>query len=176
MNAYQRHIRKLAKEHDIAVLDILPPEQYGRASSSTYGRDIQIAPVAGEHAERNYWIALHEIGHVMRDHRPGENFRYGLGRTDATQVEAEAWDWALDNAIEPIGPQGIAAIREGYVGHWRQAPLPPSHSREIERLADLAFDDPDLSAAIAATDEAAIAATKINVERILQDLLARLPG
>jgi hypothetical protein len=75
-----RHINLLCKEHGITR--VIRP---GRGHAKVEKRWIQHPPIREEMA---YFVALHEIGHIM------------VGLQDSRlQREAAAWAWALENSI-----------------------------------------------------------------------------
>lgn len=76
-----QHIAVLCREHGIRRS---VSEARGRARVKE--RWIQHPPIRSEMA---YFVALHEIGHIM----------VGIDGMTRLEREAAAWDWALDNAL-----------------------------------------------------------------------------
>lgn len=95
-------------------------------------RSISIAPVTGV---VSYYVALHEIGHIVCRGRSAPKL----------EQEANAWQWAIDNAIVEPSPavrKGIARrLRSYHSRHVRQARtayrrFPPAE-HVFWKLADL---------------------------------------
>lgn len=81
--ALAAHVQLLAHQHRI---DVTTYAGGGRAVPSR--REVRIKPVRGV---SSYYTALHEFGHIV-----------GRGRSARTlEAEANAWQWAIDNAIRP---------------------------------------------------------------------------
>ena len=80
-----RHVKQLCKEHDIARV-VVP----GRGRARVRKREIQHPPITLSDP-MTYFVALHEVGHIM----------VGLSGT-RLEREAACWRYALDVAlIEP---------------------------------------------------------------------------
>jgi hypothetical protein len=80
-----------------------------------------------------YFTALHEIGHIVIGHF-AERFRYW---DDRLNNEADAWLWALDNAIEPPTPKTRKRIWHLGLGSytpWDDAKDGPSFQKMLSRL------------------------------------------
>jgi hypothetical protein len=75
-----KHVAALCAEHNIKR--VIAP---GRGHAKVRARTIQHPPIRTEMA---YFVALHEIAHILR----------GL---EGTRLEREAWcwDWAIQNAL-----------------------------------------------------------------------------
>lgn len=104
---YAAHVAELAEAHGVIIRDRSPG---GRATPSL--RMVAIGPVTGV---VSYYVALHEIAHCV-----------GRGRSaPKLECEANAWQWAIDNAIVPPTPavrKGIARrLRSYHARHVRQA-------------------------------------------------------
>jgi len=104
---YEQHILQLAEELEVTVSFSSAPYRAcyypGRRFISTYPiRDYGVVPVPvdlaidePEHLTEQacYFTALHELGHAASGH-----VRMG----NILQQEAEAWRWAIDNALVPM--------------------------------------------------------------------------
>lgn len=103
------HIDELCDKHEIEVYG---HTRGGRAYKAS--RQIHIRPVK---THITYFIALHEIGHVV--HPPAGN---GLPRLEK---EYHAWDWAIANAlIDPsdVVMQRIRKYLSSYLAKARRSP------------------------------------------------------
>lgn len=101
----ERHVRKLCRENDIQFTI-----KKGRGHARVKSRAIQIPPIK---EDMGYFVALHEIGHVMS----------GLGGRRLDR-EGKAWSWALAHTI--IEPdyrvrQRICALLVRYLFRARNA-------------------------------------------------------
>jgi hypothetical protein len=99
----EAHIADLCREHQIALAG---SSARGRAIRWRGGkREISVPPIRGQ---VSYFIALHEIGHLV-----------GPGRSaPRLESEANAWLWALANsAVEPTPAtrRSIARRLRGYL-------------------------------------------------------------
>jgi hypothetical protein len=74
-----------------------------KAQAHAYDNVIHCPPV---HGQRQYFTALHEIGHVVLGHHPGR------WRRPRVEQEGEAWLWALDQAIIFPSPGTAADIMD----------------------------------------------------------------
>lgn len=77
---------------------------------------------------REYYINLHELGHVYHEHTQGRppflNSKHYF-ENGVLLSEAEAWDFALNSAIVPVPPGVGKFMRDNYIG---------SYLREAERI------------------------------------------
>jgi len=96
MNAYA-HIEALASQHNIMVL-------------RTEGLDMLLAKAVPQRRvisvsvptdEKAYWIALHEIGHIVCGH---------TGSGIVKDKEIEAWQWAIDHSKMPMTEISLGLI------------------------------------------------------------------
>jgi hypothetical protein len=78
------HVQRLADEHGVTI------EHQGRGIGYRKQRRITVPPVRGR---ASYFVALHELGHVV-----GPNPRRRLDQ------ETAAWQWALDHALDDPTP------------------------------------------------------------------------
>lgn len=110
------HIRALAAAHHVVV-----DEQPGaRGRAWRHRREIRVAPVRGV---TSYFVALHELGHLVGRGRSGRRL----------EQETTAWRWALDEAIVPPTPGVRRAIFRrlwSYVT-WARARQHRAHSRPV---------------------------------------------
>lgn len=95
---YEAHIEEVCDEREIYVFWV----KQGRTRTSLPSEDC--VWIGRCHTEREYLIALHEIGHVVRRdirwrHTPSEVIH---------DQEAGAWEWAFVNARWPVSQ----AVRE----------------------------------------------------------------
>lgn len=92
---YEDHIWELCDEHEITVRWHRGREFRRRHNGTFKGQARSTREITlGWHAEGEdaYFVALHEIAHIVLDH-------LGLpGSPDGTAAEAECWAWALDTA------------------------------------------------------------------------------
>lgn len=93
---FSSHIEALCREHGIQIL--VRNGSGGRAHSD--GRKISIPLVK---SEVTYWLALHEIGHLVE---PGAIASRKLRLTE----EGLAWKWALNNSLIPCSDVGRRKI------------------------------------------------------------------
>ena len=99
----EAHIADLCREHEIALAG---SSARGRAIRWRGGRrEISVPPIRGQ---VSYFIALHEIGHLI-----------GRGRSaPRLESEANAWLWALDHSVvepTPATRRSIARRLRGYL-------------------------------------------------------------
>jgi hypothetical protein len=98
----EAHIGELCREHGI---ELFGASSRGRAIRWRGGRlEISVPPIRGQ---VSYFIALHEIGHLV-----------GRGRSaPRLESEANAWLWALDHsAVEPT-PATLRSISRRLRGY-----------------------------------------------------------
>jgi hypothetical protein len=81
------HVAELCTEHAITKA-FSRQRGYGRALLYDELREIHYPQI---YSRKDYFVALHEIGHVVLGHR-------GPDHRDILQKERDAWDWALENA------------------------------------------------------------------------------
>jgi hypothetical protein len=103
----EAHVEELCAQHDIGLAG---SSARGRAIRWRGGRrEISVPPIKGQ---VTYFIALHEIGHLI-----------GPGRSaPRLEAEANAWLWALRNtAVEPTQAtlRSISNRLRGYL-QWAQ--------------------------------------------------------
>ena len=122
MIPHQDHIWDLCHEHEITVR-WSRARSYSQRSDGTWRgtargvREIIISwQATGEDA---YWVALHEIAHLVLDNM-------GLPQDErGTKAEAECWEWAL--AVARITPSlsqvsRISTRLAGYAADWGDHP------------------------------------------------------
>lgn len=90
----QAHIVELCEAHDI----VIGSSTRGRATRGQDGHAIAIPPVRGQ---VTYFLALHEIGHLIGPGRSGHRL----------EKEANAWAYALDVALWKPTPATRRAIQ-----------------------------------------------------------------
>ena len=136
-NVGNSHIEQLCQEHGIRWV------RAPRAVDSKALPTARVVMFATFTDPLSYYAALHEIGHVM--------LHCGLPKEDAQLItrEAEAWVWALDNALDdppPTARRFIALALLSYLDcpelnrHKEQLDSPPVRtmlSRLQRVLADL---------------------------------------
>ena len=86
MRAWIEHVERLAAEHGVTVRRLAPAEK----NVKSYG---PVILVRGINTQINYFEALHELGHSILVHVGGQK------SPDTLCKEAEAWQWAIDNAL-----------------------------------------------------------------------------
>jgi hypothetical protein len=127
----EAHIADLCREHGIALAG---SSARGRAIRWRGGkREISVPPIRGQ---VSYFIALHEIGHLV-----------GPGRSaPRLEAEANAWLWALDHsAVDPTAAtrRSISRRLRGYLEwarnrqHRRVPPRIPPREHPFWRLLAL---------------------------------------
>lgn len=94
----QRHIDELADAVgcDVTQRDGMPGMMYVE-----YEPPLIEGPLIKE--QKDYFVMLHELGHVAHGHtqgRPGYEDKTFYFDNGVLRSEAEAWNWALDNAEE----------------------------------------------------------------------------
>lgn len=150
----QEHIEQLAEELRVEIS--YTAGRYGQAAHHP-SRTLLLAPWGADvPEEENYWVALHELGHIaMLDagdpsHEivEPESFEEMLallsggpnrGRR-AAEAEAAAWAWALDTAIFPLDQAGESSIAWGLADRLREGWEPGPN---LERIARELGSDPD---------------------------------
>lgn len=85
--AYIESVEALSKKHDVTVRREL--RQGGIKGAKAYP-DRKLVVTYGITSQKHYFTALHEIGHCVLSAAPDEQQLY---------EEAEAWVWAVKNAI-----------------------------------------------------------------------------
>lgn len=153
MNRYQAHIDALAAEHGIRV-----DQRFNLSGMMFVEEDpprIEIPSLAPCSVAPSiiicYYVALHEIGHVVHGHTQGrpphedKRFYFDNG---VLRSEAQAWEFALDVAEVKPSKRDAAFMAERYFGSYlmharklRGEPtrLPNGNRHHVEFV----FDDPD---------------------------------
>ena len=158
--ARREHWRRLEVEHEVMTAERSPlirdvwgqkwdggpvggawvvadvtPQGRGRKPKVEFCRVVVLSQTADE-SLLAYYVALHEMGHILQHKGPRGWRRHR--RTPVLWEEADAWQWALDNAIEPPTPEIWAAIAEmmgtyaaAKPGHYKPSP-------EFDALLELA--------------------------------------
>jgi hypothetical protein len=131
---YADHVAELCREHDVILRD--RRSAGGRATPSL--RMVEVGAVSGV---VSYYVALHEIGHVI-----------GKGRSaPKLECEANAWQWAIAHAAVPPSPavrKGIARRLRSYharhvrMAHRRYVRFPPAE-HVFWKLAEIDPPRPD---------------------------------
>jgi hypothetical protein len=128
------HVADLCRQHQI---ELAGSSARGRAIRWSGGRrEISVPPIRGQ---VSYFIALHEIGHLI-----------GRGRSaPRLESEANAWLWALENSVvepTPATRRSIGRRLRGYLEwarnrqHRRIPPRIPPREHPFWRLLALASD------------------------------------
>lgn len=97
MNKYEKHLLFLADQMGVE-LDFFAHDDDWGAASATVGPHCRATlprPVGEGTAERNYWVGLHELGHIAHRHEGSFFDSFFPPSTRLVAQEAEAWDWAL---------------------------------------------------------------------------------
>lgn len=123
----ESHIRQLVAEHGIELnLPDKPPMWSLNGRVDTYGSaggyDIEIVMPHGW-TDLAYWIGLHEVGHIAHKHYWKSCPYFGPERQER---EAEAWEWALDNALAPPEAETVSAIMRFSLASYGVMPTDPS--------------------------------------------------
>lgn len=112
------HVWELAMQNAIE-LDVRERHTHGRAWARS--RKVRISRVT---TLRRYFIALHELGHLV-----------ARRRTVGTRLdrEARAWQWALDHALEPPNTHVWQLITESLRSYltWAENRQDREHGRPI---------------------------------------------
>jgi hypothetical protein len=130
----EAHVADLCRQHRI---ELVGSSVRGRAIRWSGGRrEISVPPIRGQ---VSYFIALHEIGHLI-----------GRGRSaPRLESEANAWLWALENSVvepTPTTRRSIGRRLRGYLEwarnrqHRRVPPRIPPREHPFWRLLALAAD------------------------------------
>lgn len=116
---YKARIEQIARRDGITitypVTDIL--ESYSQVPNRT----LALAPWGADEKRQHvqYWIALHEMGHVATTdprHDPMFLALFG-GEDEIVETEAKAWDWAIrenGGQVDEVGKTVIAAAMGTY--------------------------------------------------------------
>ena len=87
-------------------------------------RDAHAGPgfirVAPPETSELYYSALHELGHHAQGHAHQYAHHPAL-RRQRLDLEAEAWDWAIENAREPVTPPVALRARDALDSYLRAA-------------------------------------------------------
>ena len=113
----QYNIRRIdAKElfrlafHKEEAIKMITNENSG--VSLAFGQPVFYMPFDDMDDDRNYFTALHEIGHVALGHKE----KGKLTGLRLVETEQEAWEWAFDNALDT---EGFAPIMmDGLGTYW----------------------------------------------------------
>jgi hypothetical protein len=130
----EAHVADLCRQHQIELVN---SSARGRAIRWRGGRrEISVPLIRGQ---VSYFIALHEIGHLI-----------GRGRSaPRLESEANAWLWALENSVvepTPATRRSIGRRLRGYLEwarnrqHRRVPPRIPPREHPFWRLLALASD------------------------------------
>lgn len=137
MNPGQRaHIEQLAREHRVE-LRFTGGRFDGTAAHNE--RWIELPAFdSGVLDSELYWVALHELGHIVAGRHPG--FRpdflssmLGLPIPGKVENEARAWAWALDNARFPLDQAARTAIAGG-LGSYLAVNATPLGDENLRRV------------------------------------------
>lgn len=104
---------------------------------------VHLNPVGSE--PREYWTALHELGHVA-DNPRATIWDQMFDTPVIRDAEARAWLWALDNALRPpdAAARGLIAFA---MSSYLIGRAPGEMGSYVVRLAKLVGRNPDIEAA-----------------------------
>lgn len=94
-----------------------------------------------------YWIALHELGHIVAGRHPGYrpdwlSSMLGLPIPGRVANEARAWAWALDNARFPLDRIARTTIAAG-LGSYLANNDVPLEDENLRRIVTVVGSDVD---------------------------------
>lgn len=95
------HIRDLAIEHRISI-----EFKTGSGSAWVFFRHVRCPEPRGYYS---YYVALHEIGHIVCDHR---------GKEEKIEHEIEAWAWAFSHAVVPPTAKTLEKIQRSFLSYY----------------------------------------------------------
>lgn len=117
MGRREQHVRELAAKLG-APIELLPgwntqwrPEDVG--GQADWRRRVTVSGW-NPRSPIPYLVALHELGHIAREHGPGNYWGREL------EAEAEAWNWAFEQSLEEPGPGFHQWNREHAFGTYVQ--------------------------------------------------------
>lgn len=73
---------------------------------------------------REYYIGLHELGHVALGHtqgRPPNTEKKFYFENGVLRSEAQAWEWAFDHALVPMSEEEGQYCHQNYLGSYVRA-------------------------------------------------------
>lgn len=140
----QAHIDALCFKHRISRFFIPRYEVHTDSSSDPLHRNIKIADISDS---LTYWVALHEIGHIVdpfslqifNKYVPrflSKQLYYWKEVPECLRMEARAWIWAFDNSLFELDEGGYSILRSGFSSYIKNA-MPDDHP-EIEKVRKIA--------------------------------------
>lgn len=99
-----KHVSELAEAMDVRVVKMRKGSDRGGSSGpKSYSGGRRLIVTYGINTQRDYFIALHELGHIANAPQSPK----------LLEREANAWQWALDNAlVEP------SLLTKGKIAEW----------------------------------------------------------
>ena len=117
------HMRALAREHDVKYRcdRRSPPSQRRVRGEAYYAKRYLLLHTQGQDIEdeETYFVALHELAHVVLDHNPRGPFAWA----NRLEAEAEAWCWALEHALHPPSRWTAHTISDRLWGYYKRDDL-----------------------------------------------------
>lgn len=137
MSRREAHLRALAEQLGAELTLTKDPHPcfndgwpYGQAWSNSFA---QVWLWDGR-SPAAYFTGLHELGHLAHRHHTDYTRDYTERRVEA---EAEAWDWAFENAQEAPSTSAIEYAREAlctYVRDFGKDTAGPTYARVAQRI------------------------------------------
>lgn len=130
-----KHVSDLAKQLDVKVVKMRKGSDRGGSSGpKSYGGYKRLIVTYGINTQQDYFIALHELGHIANEPQSPK----------LLEREANAWQWALDNALVEPSLLSKAKMAE-WLGSYEGEKPPPEHIyHTIIGWASLGRDIPEL--------------------------------
>jgi len=140
---YQQHIEQLARQLGAHIK--YEENEYGGAltgSSNTQTGVLTLSPWTEKFDAMQYWIALHELGHLAHNHIGSALLAFTGRKEQITRQEAEAWTWALDHSAFPLRSDGRVAMAYSMTSYAQTAGW-PDDDVNVQRVAAAAGRDID---------------------------------
>ncbi len=117
----RRHVADLASANgvDVELVDGRRAVAYRARPSRGIRARIRVPEIRGQ---VTYFTALHELGHLVS---PGNRSLRQL------EAEADAWRWALTNALVPPTPSTARRIRAKLLTYYRRAAQRHAQGRRV---------------------------------------------
>jgi hypothetical protein len=147
--SYQETIEQLVRDNNARVVYHHDWRlEDANAQARTLDRELHLAPWRDDFTETQrenwFWVALHELGHIVHQHTNEDSvfeMLMGLPPTmNSIEREAEAWQWGIEHAGRELTDVARASIKHG-LGSYLYGQPKITRGPALTSLAQIAGTD-----------------------------------